>query len=122
VNGADDVEEKQRKKAAPPAAAPKKAPAVEKKATKKAPAKKRVQKKVLFFLSNLFSVPLHTLQDEESGEDFAEDIDNVPADDEDEPPESDNKKRKVCLIFFWIWPSISCLMRRRSASCESRHY
>lgn len=42
----------------------------------------------------------HTLQDaEESGEDFAEDIDNVPAE-EDDPPEADNKKRKVCPTFL----------------------
>ena len=37
---------------------------------------------------------------EESGEDFVDELDNVPAE-EDEPPEADNKKRKVCL---WIWP------------------
>lgn len=38
----------------------------------------------------------HTLQDvEESGEDFADEIDDVPAD-EDEPSEPEIKKRKVC--------------------------
>ena len=50
-------------------------------------------------LSNVFCVS-HTSQDaEESGEDFAEDINNVPAE-EDEPPEVDSKKRKVCLAVF----------------------
>jgi len=38
----------------------------------------------------------HTLQDvEESGEDFADEIDDVPAD-EDELSEPETKKRKVC--------------------------
>lgn len=44
---------------------------------------------------NLTSMP-HTLQDvEESGEDFADEIDDVPAD-EDELSEPETKKRKVC--------------------------
>lgn len=101
MNGADEGEEKP-KKAAPPkkaSAAEKKAPA-KKVSTAPASAKKRAQKKVSFlFLSYLSSVP-HTLQDaEESGEDFADEIDDVPAE-EDEPPEADNKKRKVCLTIF----------------------
>lgn len=44
-----------------------------------------------------------TRQDvEESGEDFADEIDNVPAD-EDEPSEAENKKRKVCWT-SQMWP------------------
>jgi hypothetical protein len=118
VNGAD--EEEKPKKAAPP----KKAPAAEKKAPAKkvstapASAKKRAQKKVSFlFLSYLSSVP-HTLQDaEESGEDFADEIDDVPAE-EDEPPEADNKKRKVCLTIFGYGfdiPFSSCIGDQRPA-------
>ena len=89
MNGADEGEEEKPKKAAAPS---KKAPAAEK---KKAPAKKRASKKVLPLPLNLISMP-YTLQDvEESGEDFADEIDDVPAD-EDELSEPEPKKRKVC--------------------------
>lgn len=75
VNGADEDEEEKPKKAA---ASSKKAPAAEKKATeKKTPAKKRAPKKDV----------------EESGEDFADEIDDIPAD-EDELSEPETKKRK----------------------------
>ncbi|KAI0292921.1 hypothetical protein BC826DRAFT_1017548 [Russula brevipes] len=75
VNGAEEGEEEKPKKKAAPS---KKAPAAEKKvAEKKAAAKKRAPKKDV----------------EESGEDFADEIDNVPVE-EDEPSEAEVKKRK----------------------------
>jgi hypothetical protein len=44
----------------------------------------------------------HTLQDvEESGEDFADEIDDVQAD-EDEPSEPEIKKRKVCAVHMVV--------------------
>jgi hypothetical protein len=95
VNGADEGEEEKPKKAAAPS---KKAPAAEKKVTeKKAPAKKRAPKKAPPFSFEIKICALYTLQDvEESGEDFADEIDDVPVD-EDELSEPETKKRKVCL-------------------------
>jgi hypothetical protein len=93
VNGADEGEEKPKKAVAPS----KKAPAAEKKVTeKKAPAKKRAPKKERL-LSFEFNIHVsYTLQDiEESGEDFADEINDVPTD-EDELSEPETKKRKVC--------------------------
>jgi hypothetical protein len=96
VNGAEEGgEEKPKKKAAPS----KKAPTAEKKvAEKKAAAKKRAPKKVPFLLRPEFNLcTLYALQDvEESGEDFADEIDDVPVE-EDEPSEPEIKKRKVCF-------------------------
>lgn len=104
MNGADDDEtEKPKKKASPP----KKAPVADKKVTeKKAPTKKRAAKKVLL-KCKIRTLYLHIGQDaeDESGEDFAEDIDNVPADeDDDELSEAENKKRKVRLSCSDIIP------------------
>jgi hypothetical protein len=94
VNGADEGEEEKPKKAAAPS---KKAAAAEKKVTeKKAPAKKRAPKKAPHFSFEFKIRVSYTLQDvEESGEDFADEIDDVPID-EDEPSEPETKKRKVC--------------------------
>jgi hypothetical protein len=51
---------------------------------------------------------------EESDEDFADEIDNVPAE-EDEPPEADNKKRKVCSYGHEI-PFSPCIGDQRRSS------
>ena len=104
VNGAEEGEEGKPKKAT---ASSKKAPAAEKKVTeKKAPAKKRAPKKVPPFSFELKVHASYTLQDvEESGEDFADEIDDVPAD-EDEPSEPETKKRKVCPASqTWLKPA-----------------
>ncbi len=97
VNGADEGEEETPKKTVAP---PKKAPATGKKVAEKkekAPAKKRAPKRVpRFFLLELSLCASYTLQDaEESGEDFADEINDIPAD-EDELSEPEPKKRKVC--------------------------
>lgn len=53
-----------------------------------------LRKRCISFSFELISV-LYTLQDtEESGEDFADEIDDIPAE-EDEPSEPETKKRKV---------------------------
>ncbi|KAI0264699.1 hypothetical protein BC834DRAFT_251627 [Gloeopeniophorella convolvens] len=98
-----DEEEKPKKKAAPkkaPAAKPaEKAPA-KKTAEKKAPAKRAASKKVYILLFTRVRVS-HIWQKEveESGEDFADEIDNVPGD-EDEVSEAESKKRKVCPVCY----------------------
>lgn len=100
MNGADEGEEEKPKKTA----APKKASAAEKKvAEKKAPAKKRAPKKVPSLLLNSTHVSCSSQDAEESGEDFADEIDDIQAD-EDEPSEPETKKRKVCAV-SQLWPS-----------------
>jgi hypothetical protein len=55
-----------------------------------------LRKKCLPFSFEFNIYASYTLQDvEESSEDFADEIDDVPAD-EDEPSEPETKKRKVC--------------------------
>lgn len=77
MNGAEEDEEPKPKKKAVPL---KRASAAEKKVTEKKASKKRAAKKEV---------------EEESGEDFADEIDNAPVDDDDdELSEVENKKRK----------------------------
>lgn len=54
---------------------------------------------------------------EESGEDFAEEIDNVPAE-EDEPSEAESKKRKACLASRYgsEIPFLPCIDDQRPVS------
>jgi hypothetical protein len=76
------------------------------------------RKRYPFFCSKFILCSSPSLQDtEESSEDFAEEIDNVSAE-EVEPPEADNKKRKVCLTIFGYGfdiPFSSCIGDQRPA-------
>ena len=78
---------------------------------------------VLFFLflNSLFNSHIRQDAEEESGEDFADDIDNLPADD-DELSEAENKKRKVRLIIPVITTQRLLNADWRSAPCVKDLY